>query len=352
MTVKLMGSRLVIGPGNAQVTPLMAFLAGQFAEQMARIWPAPHEGFFMLPAARRHAAGVIVSGAAVQGDHEPGRLRNRLLHARDSEIAREIAGDKASGLLRLLGKMGEQLWSPGDYRQLIDLFRDEQANLALRHMQAVTPQSFAPIQILPSVLRQAKILMHVHNTQAAQDLALAFQLSVRLKGQAQMSRIAARWARAETRERLFDMARTDLCPDAFTANIPVPVLPAPFVAVRARRALEAVALEFENCLRSFREDIARGRLAVFAWRGETPATLALSRDLDGWRLAEAEAAKNEELDEAVLRQIVPALHAVGVRTGPSFNVVSNRLDCHSRGETVHANGDTFIDRLELGDLWS
>ena len=37
-------------------TPLLAFIAGDFADAVAQLWPAPHADFFALPAARRHAA--------------------------------------------------------------------------------------------------------------------------------------------------------------------------------------------------------------------------------------------------------------------------------------------------------
>ena len=45
-------------------TPLLAFIAGGFADVIAQVWPAPHGDFFALPAARRHAAAIALAGHA------------------------------------------------------------------------------------------------------------------------------------------------------------------------------------------------------------------------------------------------------------------------------------------------
>jgi len=45
-------------------TPLLAFIAGGFADAVAQLWPAPHAEFFALPAARRHAAAIMLAGHA------------------------------------------------------------------------------------------------------------------------------------------------------------------------------------------------------------------------------------------------------------------------------------------------
>ena len=123
----------------------------------------------------------------------------------------------------------------------------------------------------------------------------------------------------------------------------MPVLPAPFEAVRDRRALEKVALAFENCLRDFTGDLVLGRMAVVTWAGEPPIALALRWDPAGWRLAEAEAARNEEAPEAVLE-------AAGVRTGPSAWTLAGRLRRHPYGD-VEAVGESWREQLELGQLW-
>ena len=54
------------------ISPLMAFIADNHAARLAKLWPAPHEGFFCLPTARRHAAAILCDIAETQ--HIPGSL--------------------------------------------------------------------------------------------------------------------------------------------------------------------------------------------------------------------------------------------------------------------------------------
>jgi hypothetical protein len=123
--------------------------------------------------------------------------------------------------------------------------------------------------------------------------------------------------------------------------------------VTSRKQLEQLALEFRNCLADHAARIAEGRMAVYVWRGEPAAAIALNWDAAGWRLAEAKAADNIDLDEAQLRELVRVLEARGVRTGPSLQNLSSRLDDYASGTTYVAPlGPGFIDQLALGDLWT
>ena len=152
---------------------------------------------------------------------------------------------------------------------------------------------------------------------------------------------------------MFTRALEDLTPDVFRAVDLPPVLDAPFIRITSRKQLEAVALEFRNCLAEHGARVAEGRMAVYVWRGETPAAIALNRDAASWRLAEAKAVDNVDLDEALLREIVRRLAGAGVRTGASLQAVMSVIDDWARGTAyprVHHPG--FVEGLALGDLWS
>ncbi|MBB36673.1 MAG: hypothetical protein CME88_10330 [Hirschia sp.] len=334
------------------ISPLMAFIADNHAARLAKLWPAPHEGFFCLPTARRHAAAILCDIAETQ--HIPdARKRSMIEFDRDADIAREIVGDKAAGFMKLLGKLGETLWTREDYAGLLSLVGDPHASRVLRHMSEIRPDQFAPMLALRPILRETHILAHVGNKVAAQDLDRAFTLALRMRGERAAPRIAERWNSARTRERLFEMASEDLAPDVFRPPEPAPDLPPPFGRMTTRKMLHALALEFQNCLRDFTDDVARGRMAVYVWRDSTPAAVALIWDAAGWRLAEAEAPDNEELDEATLRRIVEPLAQNGVRTGAALGAITGRLDQHRRGdEHINPVGDSFVDQLALGDLWT
>lgn len=333
------------------VTPLLRYLAGGHADQIAWFWPAPHEGFFALPASRRHAAAILID--ELNGTDQLPLMKSAVERGRDAHVARLIMGSgETAGLMKALAKMGEQLWEEADYQVFLRLFAEPNANRALRHLETLSPASFAPIDALPAALREAGVIAAVPNLPAAIDLASAFNLALRLQGEAQASRIAARWARAKDARRLFEMAAQGLLPEVFCAPQPAPVLPPPFERVKTHKQLVATALDFANCLRDFTADIAVGRMAVYVWRGIPNAALALTWDAAGWRLAEAEAKANEELPEPVLRDIAAGVVAAGARIGPAIKTLTYRLERRGHGDaSTDPPGQSWVDQLELGDLW-
>ena len=333
-------------------TPLLAFIAGGFADAVAQVWPAPHSEFFALPAARRHAAAIALAGHA-RREIPGGELRRLVEYQRDAVVAEAIAGDMAQGLMRALSRAGEPLWEPRDYMVFLHLLAEPMAGEVLRHLDVVRPIAFAPIAELPPALRMATIVRALPSRAAAADLSRAFQLAVRMRQPDAAGRIARRWGAGGDTRALFGRAQEDLTPDAFRTADAAPALAAPFVRVTSRKQLEAVALEFRNCLADHAIRLADGRMAVYVWRGETPAAIALNWDAAGWRLAEAKAPDNVDLEDALLRHLVRCLETAGVRTGPSIQSLNSRLDDWANSTTYcHPIGDSFIEQLTLGDLWS
>lgn len=350
MTVAKKKDALRVGK-SLPVSSLLRYLAGEHADRIAWFWPAPHEGFFALPAARRHAAAILVD--RLVGTDQMLTLKSVIERGRDAQVARLIMGDGATaGVMKALAKMGEQLWDAPDYATFLLLFAEPNANRALRHLETLRPANFAPISVLPAVLREAGVIAAVPNLPAAIDLTSAFKIALHLQGEAQAGQIAMRWARAKDTKRLFEMAVEGLMPDVFSAPRPAPVLPPPFEQVQTRKQLIATALDFANCLRDFTAEVAIGRMAVYVWRGMPNAALALTWDAAGWRLAEAEAKANTELEEAPLREIVAAVEAAGVRTGPAIKTLTYRLERRGHGDaSADPPGESWVDQLELGDLW-
>jgi hypothetical protein len=333
-------------------TPLLAFIAGDFADAVASVWPAPHGDFFALPAARRHAAAIALAGLA-RRPLAPSELRRLVEFQRDAIVAEALAGDLAPGLMRALAKAGERLWRRHEYEVFLGLLAEPMANEVLRHLDEVRPDAFAPIDALPPALRLTTVVRVVATETAAADLARAFRLAVRMRQPSEAARIARRWAAGGDAHAVFRRAQEDLTPDAFRAPDPAPALDAPFLRVTSRKQLEGLALEFRNCLADHAVRIAEGRMAVYVWRVAPAAAVALNWDAAGWRLAEAKAADNVDLEEAQLRELVRRLEAACVRTGPSVQSLANRLDDHANGTTYMTPlGADFAGQLALGDLWT
>ena len=331
---------------QAAPTPLLQFLAGPHAEAVAAVWPAPHKGFLALPAARRHAAAILLA----RGEDEPEAMARSLGRHRDSEVAVRLVGENVPGLMKAMARLGETQWQARDYERFVGLFLEREAGRVLRHMPEIRPAQLALIHELPSVLREAAIVEKVPGVAAARDLALAFRLALAIQGEGERNKLATAWRRVKSPAALFEKAAHALAPVRLGGPDPVPVLERPFEQVTTRKALEALAMEFQNCLRDFMQDVVNGRMAVFAWRGAPKLAVAIRWDPAGWRLAEAEAVANEDAPEEALHEVVLALQAAGVRTGPSTWALARRLHGHPHGNGVEI-GETWRERLELGDLW-
>ena len=341
-----------IGKTAKGPTPLLSFLAGPHAELVATCWPAPHERFFALPAARRHAGVILLA----RGERDFPVLARALERYKDADIARRLMdGDMPAGLMKAMGRMGETQWRLEDYERFLTLFDDDQANQVLRHMDQIDPAKLALISELPAGLRHARVVAMTPNLAAAYDLRLAFHLALRVHGVDRASRLIDRWGRTKDSSKLFEKAAADLEPERFARPAVVPEMPADFEPVLTRKRLGEVALEFQNCLRDFACDLAMGRMAVFIRRAQPatslpPVALAFRWDAAGWRLAEAEVAANESVPEPQLRDLVKIVTARGVRTGPSVNSVIRRLHRHPHGDAEYV-GESWSERLELGELW-
>lgn len=337
----------------APVTSLLAFLAGDHAGAIARIWPSPHEDFLALPAPRRHAAAMLLA----RGDVPPSEVMALAMRARRAEIAEAIFGGAApAGLMRAVSRMGEVLWRAEDYARFLRLFAEEEACLIIRHTKVLDPAALAHLEALPPPLRQPAILRCLGADEAAvADLVAAWAMALRVRGEAAAPAIAQRFGRAASASALFEMARQEMQPPAFCSECPAPDLPAPFEAVRSLDELSSMAHEFRNCLLDFVADIASGRMAVHVWRGEGgPAAVALRRDPGGWRLAEARGVGNAELADLALMQITAAVIAAGVRTGESWNWLYRRVEdraCEAAPIPPPDQGSDWRRALCLGNYW-
>jgi hypothetical protein len=331
-------------PVRAEPTALLQHLAGTLAPEIARLWPAPHTGFFALPTARRHACAMLI-GQRLSGDM---RLEDWIARARDAELARLIAPRAGKRLMRKLARMGEALWAPEAYAAFRDLLDQDAARKLLGHLQGITPATTAVIAALPEPLRVPGVVRQLERAAQARLLARGFDLATRHLGVGQRE-LVQRLARAGDPVRLGRMLTDALQPHRFGRPGPPPDLPAPFVAIRDRTALERTARAFENCLRDYLDRIARGLMAIYTWEGRPRAVLALSWDPAGWRLAEVETRGNEGIEDAPLRLIVDAVLDAGVRTGPSLEAVAARA---VNLASLHDGGAAgWREALELGDLW-
>ncbi len=330
-------------------TPLLAFLAGEHADAIARVWPAPHADFIALPAARRHLAAMALS-RLVAGDHAHARRLIEGAPARD--VIAFAFRHPPRGLARALSRLGEPLWTEGAYAALMLALRDPDSAQVLAHAEAIDIALLAKLHALAAPLRKPRIVALLPNANAAATLTEAFVLARRINPRRPERDVVLAWSRAQDVARLTETARLALTPDRFGEAAPAPAMARPYRAIVSRTALEAEALRFRNCIASYVWDIGADQMAVYVREGEPAAMIALKRDVGGWRLAEALGFENLPLADDVLTAIAADFAAQGVRIGQPMRAIEDRLT--TLGETAgprYAAPETLAARYGLGQLW-
>lgn len=343
---------------NIMPTPLLQHLTGEYAPLIAAVWPAPHTEFLIMPTARRHAAVYLLTVAEADKTQSLKALRDALETWSDRQLSDLFDVETASAnIMRVLSKCGESLWVMDDYVRLLSLLVEDGAAKAIRHMTKIAENSIAQVELLPAELRHPGILNALPPRKAAvEDLVSAYTLALRMHGQGVAKAIVARWSRAGSSLALFDMAAKTLKPKVFNGILSPLVLPETYRRITRLDELEAVALEFRNCLRDFTQDLSLGRMVIYIHRGtDTPVAIALRQDPAGWRLAEAKRVGNKKVPGKLLRSIVADIEAAGGRTGESLWVLADRLHdhvCKDCGPAHIPPRKTWRQRLRLGSLWN
>ncbi|MGE3303303.1 MAG: hypothetical protein AB7M12_09340 [Hyphomonadaceae bacterium] len=329
-------------------TALLAFLAGEHAAAIARVWPAPHADFLALPAARRHMAAMALAYAAPEYH---ARIRRVMMLGQTREAVLAAAPHPPRGLARALARAGERLWAQGDYDRLEALLRDPETAEVIQHAERIAPMLLAVLEQLPAPLRRARIVAMLPHAEAAQALSEAFAAARWINPHRPERDLALAWARASDRARLFEAARAALAPDRFTA-LAAPAMARPYRAILSRDALAQEALRFRNCVAGYMSEAGADRFAVYVREGDPAVMVALRRDVGGWRFAEALHADNAPLDEGLLRTIAADFADAGVRIGRPIGALTDRLE--TLGEwapPAPAAAESYAARLGLGQLW-
>lgn len=306
---KLIAGRAPV-PARTEPSALLTLIAGEFAPEIAKVWPEPHSGFLAAPSARRHLACITLAlGRDVV------RLADVLSDARTRDVIRVALGRKEPGLERALTRLGETAWSADAYRRLMDLLADPKAGKILRHAEAIPVAAIERLGRLPAPMGRALAVSLAITDDAARAVGEGFDAIAFRDGPDVAAAAAARWAAAETEEALFAAVKVDLYPE-------LPALPFAgtprLKPLATKAAMREAARRFGNCLADRVEHAAAGWSAYYEWTDEGGAIAEVTRDaIHGWRLSEAKAAHNEPLDKDARAALVGELTAMGVYVGRS-----------------------------------
>ena len=293
---------------RTEPTALLKLVAGEFAPDVAKLWPDPHTAFLTAPAARRHLVCL-----AFALDRDVTALRDRLLVGRLRQAIRLVAS--APGLERALGRLGETAWTASGYRKLLDLLAEPKAAKLLRHAEAIDPDAVGRLLRLPAGMGVAwRLAIALTDDAAAAITECRGVIAVRF-GEAVADAAATRWAEAESEAALFEAVREDLLPEP-----PAPPHPgtARLKALATKAALRDAARRYANCLATRVAHAVGGFSAYYEWTEAPGAIVEVGRDaIFGWRLQEAKGPGNAVLDKDVREALADELALMGVYVGRS-----------------------------------
>lgn len=290
-------------------SPLLAHLAGGYAEQVAGLWPAPHAAYLLLPAARRHLICLWLEFGRRGVDV---RL---LLDLPARRLIPAVLPAAPSGLIRALGRLGEIAWSSRDYRLLLDRLAEPAAAKVLRHAPAITPDAVRRLAALPSPVLQAGLGRLVFDGGRAELMAEVYDAILLRDGADAAARALTRWGRARDLRRLHAMVLKDFGMETYPRPFAGSLRLRPLVT---RAAMLDAAQRYGNCLAGELHYAARGEAAYFEWVGPPGAVIELNRDAYiGWRLVQARAKSNAPVPPEQREAIMAELRSWGVSVGRS-----------------------------------
>lgn len=239
---------------SSRISGALKALAPDLADDIAAHFPFPHQPFFELAPTRMHLLGMLITGSdpdVIEFD----RLRSLKWH----DAVTLIAEPCPVGLERILSSMALPVWTSEDYRKLWALVTCQKAMTVLRHSREVTPALVAVLHELPPMLRAAKVCRHVRRPIEAS--VVARMCDTPDKAASLLVSITASGSRHDFYEMLLKVVRKS---DVFPS--PPPIDHPDVRPVADLDDLRRTALEFQNCMRAYADQIASGSLAFYVAR--------------------------------------------------------------------------------------
>lgn len=302
-------------------SPLLTHIAGEFASQIAGLWPKPHAVFLTTEAPRRH---LLCLRLAMGGEGELAAAIETTLHGSFKAAIALALPAAPTGLKRALEHMGETAWPRVAYLKLLDLLAHPQAAKVLRHARSIEAEQVAALDALPRPLLSAGLGGLGLGLDQARLVGEVFEALEARDGSATAAGLARRWANAATAKDMAGLIEDDLMPE-----LPQPAFvgTARLRPLATREALRDAGLRYRNCLRHQVKWAATGTSCFFEWLSQPRAIVEVTRDkLFGWRLEEARLEDNASVPEAVRNAICADLRTMGVHVGRSEWEVMDALE--------------------------
>jgi len=222
-----------------RISGALQALASSCADDVVELFPFPHHGFFDLSPARMHLLGLtLVSRRIDQIDLD------RLWAVKWNDAAALLAEPVPTGIEGILSRMLLPLWSPDQYRELLELLQCRKAKLTLQHAERIESSLVGILVRLTPALRTVRVTQHIRHAREAEVLSRVVQ------SDAQAEQFLQTLSSNESRDGFYRKLI-----ETFRRRQGFPTLPKIdhelVVPISDLADLNRVAIEFANCLRVF-----------------------------------------------------------------------------------------------------
>lgn len=246
-----------------RISGALQALASTCADDVAEIFPFPHHCFFDLSPARMHLLGLALVSSRL--DHID---LDRLAAVKWNDAAALLAEPAPTGIEGILSSMPLPLWSPDQYRELLELLQCRKGKQMLQHAKRVEPTLVAIAGRLVPALRTVRVTQHIRHPREAEVLSRV------LKSDLEAEQFLRALSSSESRDGFYRKLM-----EAFRRRQGFPRLPKIdhelVVPIADLADLNRVAIEFANCLRVFANEIVSGCVGLYVWRGEELAVISV-----------------------------------------------------------------------------
>lgn len=314
-----------------RISGALIALAASCADDVAELFPFPHHGFFELSPARMHLLGlVLVSSRLDQIDLA------RLTAVKWADAAALLADPAPTGIEGILSRMPLPLWSPDHYRELLDLLQCRKAKQTLQHAERIESSLVGILVRLTPALRTVRVTQHVRHAREAEVLSRVLKTDT--DGEQFLRTLAANECRVTFYRKLVE---------DFRRRQGFPTLPGIdhelVQPISDLAELRNVAIEFNNCLRVFAEEIINGSVGFYVWRGEEPAVISVRPRMYGMIVDDIRGVGNSPIsaDASVRVRAVFAAHGIGRPQAEAWNEQAE--ECLSSLRCLEVGG---LDEIE------
>ncbi|KCZ93505.1 hypothetical protein [Hyphomonas johnsonii] len=275
--------------------------AGEMAADIAELFEFPHFDFLALSPARMHLIGIAVAGI-----HADAIDFEQLTAKRWIDAVRILADPYPIGLHGILASLTFPLWPAASYRTLWNVLQCAKAKKILTHTKTISPILVSILDELRPALRAEKVVRHLRRPIEVAVLARICDDDIKAETLLRMLRHVER--RADFFAKLVEFVdRSTVFP------IPPHIDHDLIEPIWNARQLSDVAIRFRNCLRSFIDEVAAGKVAFYVLGGPEPAVFSIEPRIGGYVITEVRGMRNSSVSNATMSLIHTALTSSGIR---------------------------------------